>query len=90
MFNDPNNLFNVVLPTVNRLDPKYCKNLVELFTVSDAVTYQELWLKFPQIFSTLDDDFDRGAENYDSSVFRKIEQFAMGKTVAKTKLSASD
>lgn len=85
-FKEENNMYNFVLPTISRTNSKYCTNLAELFIISDAVTYQELWLKFPQLVAAFDEDIDFTTENYDLSVFRKIEKFVIGKTVQKTKI----
>jgi hypothetical protein len=85
-YKDENLLYNFVLPTLKTTHKKYCQRLTELFTVSEAVTYQELWLKYPQLVAGFDEDFNPSSENYSLSIFSKIEKFVCGKTVLKAKI----
>lgn len=86
-YKDTDAMHNFVLPTVNRENGDFCSALTNMFSVSDAVTYQELWLKYPQLFSSFEEDASLTIDNYDISIFRKIEKFVMGKTVYKSKIS---
>lgn len=85
-YQDDNVMHNFVLPTVKRDTGDFCTTLTQTFSVSDAVTYQELWLKYPQVFSSFEDNTNITTDIYDLSVFRKIEKYIMGKTIYKSKI----
>jgi len=86
-FNDDNEMYNYVIPTIYRKENRFCHNLTKLFTISEAITYQELWLKYPQLVAAFDEDLDVGNDLYKLSVFFKIEQFLKGRTIKKFTIS---
>lgn len=86
LYTDLNYICNYVIPTVNRKNDVYCQDLSKIFEVSDSVSYQELWLRFPQIFSIMDENDTLHADDYKYSVFNIIEKYLKSKNVKKYNL----
>lgn len=83
LYSDLNYMCNYVIPTINKKNDVYCQDLSKIFEVSDSVSYQELWLRFPKIFSILDENDTLHTDDYRFSVFNIIEKYLKSKNVKK-------
>lgn len=83
LFEDLNLMHNFVFPVDQVFEKGYCENLKKLFTVSEAKSVNDIWLKFPQLFFDFQ-SLSTYQEEYELSIFKIIEKYICGKTVIKS------
>lgn len=89
-YTDNDLMFNYVFPTIDRSNNEICIKLNDMFSLSNGITYQELWLKYPQLIASFHENSESRLDDYDLSVFDKIEKYLKGKTIAKSKILDND
>lgn len=84
LFSDDNQMYNYVFPVSRIEESGFCPELKKLFTVSESKTFNDIWLKYPQL--VFDPSPDELKDEYEFSIFHIIEKFLKGKTVKKHNL----
>lgn len=87
LFKDLDLMFNFVIPTLNRKHKNFCDNLSQIFVISDPVNYYELWLKYPAIFSIMEEPAF-GLDSYDISVFNILDKYLKSKNIKRSKIGS--
>src|SRR5690606_22900937 len=79
-FDEKDIMYNYVIPTFNNRERNFCASLCDVFVLSDGMTYQELWLKYPHLFA---ETGGAGDKDYNLSVFNIIEEYLKSDKILK-------
>jgi len=79
-FDEKDIMYNYVIPTFNNREGNFCASLCDVFVLSDGMTYQELWLKYPHLFA---ETGGAGDKDYNLSVFNIIEEYLKSDKILK-------